>query len=80
MSLDVTSHPVRSGPTSWFRRGYALRVGEIDVMVVSDGVAIAARRDVGPQTPDPAMRAAWLSDMFLPAGRARVGAERGRGA
>jgi len=59
---------------------YALKIGEIDVMVVSDGGAIAARGDVGPTTPEPAVRAAWLKDNFLPPGRVRLGAERGRGA
>ena len=39
MSLDMTSHPVRSGPPEELVPSrYALKVGEIDVMVVSDGV------------------------------------------
>ena len=39
MSLDNTSHPVRSGPPEELVPSrYALKVGDIDVLVVSDGV------------------------------------------
>ena len=44
---------------------YALRVGEIDVMVVSDGVLSLPGAMLGHNV-DPAVRAAWLEDMFLP--------------
>ena len=44
---------------------YALRVGEIDVMVVSDGV-LPIPAPVMAHNVDPAVRAAWLDDMFLP--------------
>ncbi|AUX78634.1 hypothetical protein NXT3_PA00347 (plasmid) [Sinorhizobium fredii] len=44
---------------------YALRVGEIDVMVVSDGVLSLPGAMLGHDV-DPAVRAAWLEDMFLP--------------
>jgi glyoxylase-like metal-dependent hydrolase (beta-lactamase superfamily II) len=44
---------------------YALRVGEIDVMVVSDGVLSLPGVMLGHNV-DPAVRAAWLKDMFLP--------------
>jgi hypothetical protein len=38
MSLDMTSHPVRSGPPEELVPSrYALKVGDIDVLVVSDG-------------------------------------------
>jgi hypothetical protein len=37
MSLDDASHPGRSGPDELIPSRYALKVGEIDVMVVSDG-------------------------------------------
>ena len=53
------------GPTSWFRRRYALRVGEIDVLVVSDGVLTLPSAMLA-HNADPAVRAAWLNDMFLP--------------
>jgi hypothetical protein len=38
LSLDHTSHPGRPGLDELVPSRYALRVGEIDVMVVSDGV------------------------------------------
>ena len=38
MSLDVTSRPGRPGLDELVPSRYALRVGEIDVLVVSDGV------------------------------------------
>jgi hypothetical protein len=38
MSLDNTSHPGRPGPDELVPSRYALRVGEIDVLVISDGV------------------------------------------
>lgn len=44
---------------------YALRVGEIDVMVVSDGVLSLPGAMLGHNV-DPAARAAWLEEMFLP--------------
>ena len=37
MSLDNTSHPGRPGPDELVPSRYALRVGAIDVLVVSDG-------------------------------------------
>ena len=44
---------------------YALRVGEIDVLVVSDGVLSLPGAMLG-HNADPSVRAAWLEDMFLP--------------
>jgi glyoxylase-like metal-dependent hydrolase (beta-lactamase superfamily II) len=44
---------------------YALRVGEIDVLVVSDGMLSLPSAMLG-HNADPAVRAAWLHDMFLP--------------
>jgi hypothetical protein len=44
---------------------YALRVGEIDVLVVSDGV-LPIPAPVMATNVDPTVRAAWLDDMFLP--------------
>jgi glyoxylase-like metal-dependent hydrolase (beta-lactamase superfamily II) len=79
MSLDNTSHPSikhcadkLSAKYIHGRPGfelvpsrYALRVGEIDVMVVSDGV-LPIPAPVMAHNVDPAVRAAWLEDMFLP--------------
>ncbi len=44
---------------------YALRIGEIDVLVVSDGVLPLPAAMLAHNV-DPAVRAAWLKDMFLP--------------
>src|SRR6478752_5536730 len=65
MSLDNTSHPGRPGLDELVPSRYALRVGEIDVLVVSDGVLSLPGAMLG-HNADPAVRAAWLDDMFLP--------------
>src|SRR4026209_1549034 len=59
-----TSHPGRPGPDELVPSRYALRVGEIDVMVVSDGVLSLPGAMLG-HNADPAVRAAWLDDMCL---------------
>ena len=64
MSLDITSHPGRPGLDELVPSRYALRVGEIDVMVISDGVLSLPGAMLGHNV-DPAVRAAWLDDMFL---------------
>jgi glyoxylase-like metal-dependent hydrolase (beta-lactamase superfamily II) len=63
--LDSTSHPGRPGPDELVPSRYALRVGEIDVLVVSDGV-LSLPTAMLAHNADPAVRAAWLEDMFLP--------------
>ena len=65
MSLDKTSHPGRTGTDELVPSRYALRVGEIDVLVISDGVLPLPTTMLG-HNADPAVRAAWLDDMFLP--------------
>jgi glyoxylase-like metal-dependent hydrolase (beta-lactamase superfamily II) len=65
VSLDNTSHPEKPGPDELVPSRYAVRVGEIDVMVVSDGVLSLPGAMLG-HNADPAVRAAWLQDMFLP--------------
>ena len=65
MSLDNTSHPGRPEPDELVPSRYALKVGAIDVMVVSDGVLSLPGAMLG-HNADPAIRAAWLEDMFLP--------------
>lgn len=44
---------------------YSLKVGEIDVMVISDGV-LSLPGAMLAHNADPAVRTAWLEDMFLP--------------
>jgi glyoxylase-like metal-dependent hydrolase (beta-lactamase superfamily II) len=69
MSLDITSHltshPGGPGPDELVPSRYALRVGKIDVLVVSDGVISLPGAMLG-HNADPAVRAAWLEDMFQP--------------
>jgi glyoxylase-like metal-dependent hydrolase (beta-lactamase superfamily II) len=79
MSFDNTPHPsvkhcadkvnaryIHGRPESELVPSrYALKVGAIDVMVVSDGVLSLPGAMLGHNV-DPAVRAAWLEDMFLP--------------
>ncbi|MGK9171309.1 MBL fold metallo-hydrolase, partial [Inquilinus limosus] len=62
MNIDNTTHP---GTEELVPSRYALRVGEIDVLVVSDGVLPLPTAMLAHNV-DPATRAAWLKDMFLP--------------
>ncbi|QLL66326.1 MBL fold metallo-hydrolase (plasmid) [Sinorhizobium mexicanum] len=65
MSLDNASHPARRGPEELVPSRYAVRVGEIDVLVVSDGVLPLPTTMLG-HNAEAADRAGWLNDMFLP--------------
>jgi glyoxylase-like metal-dependent hydrolase (beta-lactamase superfamily II) len=65
MPLDNISHPGRPGTDELVPSRYALRVGELDVLVVSDGVLPLPTAMLA-HNADPAVRAAWLDDMFLP--------------
>jgi glyoxylase-like metal-dependent hydrolase (beta-lactamase superfamily II) len=60
-----TSHPGRPGPDELVPSRYALKVGEIDVLVVSDGVLTLPGAMLA-HNADPAVRAAWLEENFLP--------------
>src|SRR5919106_1173397 len=68
MSLDIASHADRPGPGELVPSRYALRVGEIDVLVISDGVLPLPAKTMATNA-DPAALAAWLDDMFLPPDR-----------
>lgn len=65
MSLDSISHLGRTGLDELVPSRYALKVGDIDVMVISDGVlpitAVTMATNVAP-----AELSAWLKDMYLP--------------
>jgi glyoxylase-like metal-dependent hydrolase (beta-lactamase superfamily II) len=79
MSLDNTPHPSCKHCADTVHARYAhgrpehelvpsryvQRVGKIDVMVVSDGVLSLPGAMLG-HNADPAVRAAWLEDKFLP--------------
>ncbi|MGH6617517.1 MBL fold metallo-hydrolase [Sphingomonas sp.] len=61
----LASHPGKTGAGELVPSRYALRVGEIDVLVVSDGVLPLPTETMSTNA-DPAERSAWLKDMFLP--------------
>src|ERR671915_1831524 len=65
MCLEETSHPGRSGTSELVPSRYALRVGEIDVLVISDGVLPLPAATLATNA-DPAELAAWLDDMRQP--------------
>jgi len=64
MSSNTISHPRTASPDELVPSRYALPVGEIDVLVVSDGV-ITPPADAMATNVDPAVREAWQNDMFL---------------
>src|ERR1700745_31920 len=64
ISLD-NSRPGRSGFDELVPSRYALKVGEISVMVVSDGVLALPGAMLGHNV-EPAVRGAWLEHNFLP--------------
>src|SRR5262245_63235145 len=61
-SLDYDSHP---SSDELVPSRYALKIGEIDVLVVSDGVLTLPGAMLA-HNAEPAVRAAWLEDNFLP--------------
>jgi len=65
MSLDITSHSGAPARDELVPSRYALKVGEIDVLVVSDGVLPIPAKTLAHNV-EPSVRAAWLEDMFLP--------------
>jgi glyoxylase-like metal-dependent hydrolase (beta-lactamase superfamily II) len=69
MSLDHTSgsHSGRPRSDELVPSRYALRIGEIDVLVVSDGVLTLPGAMLA-HNAAPAVRGAWLEENFLPPG------------
>jgi glyoxylase-like metal-dependent hydrolase (beta-lactamase superfamily II) len=65
MSLDIASHPGRTGTDELVPSRYALRVGKIDVLVISDGVFPLPATTLATNA-DPADLAAWLDDRIQP--------------
>ncbi|MBB4377432.1 Glyoxylase, beta-lactamase superfamily II [Bradyrhizobium sp. Rc3b] len=64
MNLHDTTHFDKARSDELVPSRYALRVGEIDVMVISDGVLTPPAESMATNA-DPAARGAWLDDMFL---------------
>ena len=65
MSLETTSDPGRRRPEELVPSRYAVQIGDIEVLVVSDGVLPLPTAMLG-HNAAPADRAVWLNDMFLP--------------
>jgi glyoxylase-like metal-dependent hydrolase (beta-lactamase superfamily II) len=64
MNIITTMGGFKSEPDELVPSRYALRVGEIEVLVISDGVVTPPAESMATNA-DPAVRAAWLDDMFL---------------
>ena len=62
---DIALPPGRTGTDELVPSRYALRVGEIDVLVISDGVLPLPAATLATNS-DPAELAAWLDDMRQP--------------
>ncbi|MGE8631955.1 MAG: MBL fold metallo-hydrolase [Achromobacter piechaudii] len=62
---DTPLHPGVAGPVDLVPSRYALRIGEIDAMVVSDGVLPLPTSTMATNV-EPADLAAWLDHMFMP--------------
>src|SRR5262249_60401652 len=62
---NQTPHPDRPGTDELVPSRYAMRVGEIDVVVISDGVFPLAATTLATNA-DPAELAAWLNDNLEP--------------
>ena len=65
LKLDAHSRTLTSGSDDLVPSRYAVKVGEIDVMVISDGVLPLPTAMLAHNV-DSAVRAAWLDHMFLP--------------
>lgn len=65
MNVHDTALPVSSRLDELVPSRYALKIGDIDVLVVSDGVLPLPTAMLA-HNADPSGRAAWLKDMFLP--------------
>ena len=65
MNTTTQKNGIRPGLDELVPSRYALKVGEIDVLVVSDGILPITAPTLATNA-DPAVRAAWLEDMFLP--------------
>ncbi|MGX5850033.1 MBL fold metallo-hydrolase [Mesorhizobium sp. PL10] len=64
MNVITKMDGIRQGPDELVPSRYAVRVGDIDVLVISDGVVTPPAESMATNA-DPAVRGAWLDDMFL---------------
>lgn len=68
MSLDSDTLTRRSMADELVPSRYALQVDDLEVLVISDGV-LPLPATMLAHNADPAVREAWLDDMFLPASK-----------
>ncbi|MCS0495304.1 MBL fold metallo-hydrolase [Ancylobacter sp. MQZ15Z-1] len=66
MNLNNAPRADTAAPEELVPSRYAVRIGDIEVLVISDGVLPLPTKMLGHNV-DPAVRAAWLDNMFLPA-------------
>jgi glyoxylase-like metal-dependent hydrolase (beta-lactamase superfamily II) len=64
MQLDTIERPVGSASEELVPSRYALKIGEIDVLIISDGVLPLPTETMSTNVAPPA-RAAWFKDQFL---------------
>jgi glyoxylase-like metal-dependent hydrolase (beta-lactamase superfamily II) len=65
MNINIAPRPVTSTSDDVVPSRYALKIGEIDVMIISDGVLPLPTAMLAHNV-DPSTRAAWLDNQFLP--------------
>lgn len=64
-AVRTTPHPLEATTGDPVPSRYALRIGELDVLLISDGVLPLPFATMSTNV-EPAMRTAWLDDMMLP--------------
>jgi glyoxylase-like metal-dependent hydrolase (beta-lactamase superfamily II) len=64
MKLETIAKPGKPDADDLVPSRYALRVGDLDVLVISDGVLPLPTETMATNV-DPAVRAAWFKDMFV---------------
>ncbi|TCL64685.1 MBL fold metallo-hydrolase [Rhizobium sp. BK251] len=65
ISEEINFHPGRPATSELVPSRYALKIGDIDVMIVSDGVLPLPTQMLG-HNANPADRASWMAHQFLP--------------
>lgn len=65
MSLDTASRPSRAAPEELVPSRYAVQIGDIEVLIISDGVLPLPTKMLGHNVAA-TERATWLNEMFLP--------------
>jgi glyoxylase-like metal-dependent hydrolase (beta-lactamase superfamily II) len=65
MNFQINSQSVQSGANELVPSRYAVQIGDIEVLVISDGVLPLPNTMLG-HNADPVARAAWMHDQFLP--------------